>query len=187
MHGLRVLRRRELGGRASLSRAAAAAWARRRRAAPRSSALPAPAREVSPVGPHRQAREGRPARARGSRILFQVIPFETIAPPRRPRGGTGAGRGGRLRLAARQAASPDPNQAEPRLPFARTSRRAGGPAARRCPVRAPVAPIRSRSQAALRRLDRLGGFVLFSGFSPVLGGELVLDRGAALSYGAGLA
>jgi uncharacterized RDD family membrane protein YckC len=98
-------------------------------------------------------REAPPARAPRQQDLFQVIPFDTIAPPR-PRGGQGARRPPPRRSASRVV---DPNQAD--LPFAEPVAPAARPAAL---CQGPVASIRSRSQAGAFDASMVGaGFVLF--------------------------
>ncbi len=163
-------------------------------APPRTSALPAPAREVPPVVPiARREREGqRPPRQQS---LFQVIPFEAIAPPRKAeaKGTDGDSGEGQPPAGARRGGRPPkhPNQGglfppvPPPPPSPPGGTRPPSPTAPVVQCRAPVAPIGRRAAAA--SVDAgivFGGFLLFLGIHRLWAGELVLDRVGALVYGA---
>jgi uncharacterized RDD family membrane protein YckC len=149
---------------------------------PRSSAVPAPVpqrRERPRVIPLPK-RERDPSRVPQQQPLFQVIPFDAIAAPARPEPG------GTRRAVPRRANSRVPHPDQSYLPFAEAAGPAAAPAARTAvECDAPVAPIRSRCQAAaVDLLIVLAGECLFLGFVLAWIRQPLFDRTAATVYGA---
>lgn len=136
----------------------------------------------------RREREGQ--RTPRQQSLFQVIPFEAIAPPRKAqaKGADGDSGEGQPTAGPRRGARPPkhPNQGGlfPPGPPPQPPPQGGPPPS--VPVvqcRAPVAPIGRRAAAAcVDALIVFGGFLLFLGIHRFWAGELVFDRVGALAY-----
>jgi len=141
----------------------------------------------------RREREGQ--RTPRQQSLFQVIPFETIAPQRKEEAkgadvhsGEGQQPAG-ARRGGHRPAHPNQGGLFPSTPQPLASPpgglRSASPAVPVVQCRAPVAPIRTRAAAASVDASIVfGGFLLFLGIHRLWAGELVLDSVGALSYGA---
>jgi len=139
------------------------------------SAVPAPAPERPPALPLPKRDQGAP-RSPHQQPLFRVIPFETIAPPRKE-----VPAQARRRPARRE---PDPNQGDLGFPIESQPAPAAAPKpAVQC--KAAVAPLSSRATAvALDLVFVLAAFGVFLILVRVLTGDFPRGRAALIAGGA---